>query len=99
MPLVMDKSSKIANKVIRQLIPYVEAATGDVIEFRIGSQQTRNSEVSWSDWKSYTLGTDRKIDFNTVIGGNFISIDMKNEDSADWQFDGFDLDFEIIGIQ
>ncbi len=99
MPLLMEKSSKVANKVIRQLIPYIEAATGDVIQFRIGSQQTRNSEVNWSEWKDYTLGTDRKVDFNTVIAGNFIAIDMKHEGSADYQFDGFDLDYSIIGIQ
>lgn len=99
MPLVADKSQKITTKTPRQLIPYVEASTGTVMEFRLGSQITRNDDVTWSDWKEYTLGTDRKVDFNDVPAGNFISFDMKNEDDSDWQFDGFDIDFDVDGIE
>lgn len=99
LPMTADKSQKMTNKVVRQLIPYVEASTGDVMQFRIGSQQTRNDEVKWQDWQDYTLGTDRKIDLNVVLSGNFIAFDMKNETSADWQFDGFDISFDIVGIQ
>lgn len=99
MPLMGEKSAKMVNKVIRQVIPYIEADEGDIIEFRVGSQQNRNTEVEWSDWKPYTVGTDRKVDFNVVLSGNFISLDIKNVDHAYWQFDGFDIDYDVVGIQ
>lgn len=82
-------------KYVRELYPRVTAPIGTTIKFRFGSQMYFDESVSWGAERTFTVGTDRKL--NLDMSFVFFAIEVTMDTDFAMKFDGYDLDLEIIG--
>jgi hypothetical protein len=82
-------------KYIREFYPRITALKGTTLQFRFGSQMRFEDDIDWLEWESFTVGTDRKL--NLDMSFCYFAMQVKADESAAIEFDGYDMDLEIIG--
>ena len=91
--MTFDEPNRV--KLIRRLIPHVDAAASTDIICRVGSSMSADGSTTWEAEQTYTVGTDEHLDFLTQ--GKFISVEARSSGGAAWTLLGFDLEGELRG--
>lgn len=85
-------------KQIDRIWPKMVGTTADVIQFRLGSQETSGGPVSLGPTLDYEIGSGLSID--TFWQGRFLSIYVESGSATDvssWRLGSFDLEFREVG--
>jgi hypothetical protein len=59
-------------KLVRSIIPRIDASTGTQITFEVGAAMTADVEPTWQPAATFTVGTGYKID--TLASGRFLAL-------------------------
>ena len=70
-------------------------ATGSPFKVKLGTQQVRGGAVTWQTERTFTPGTDDKVDF--IKSGVSIAIHFESTDNSSWTIEGYSLDIELLG--
>jgi hypothetical protein len=81
-------------KYMREFYPRVSGATGTELMFRFGYQMLFEEAITWKPWMTFTVGETRKLD--TDISFCYLGMQIKATD-AFVEFDGYDMDLEVVG--
>lgn len=82
----MDFGDPKINKIIDSVYPVVEAASGTVIEVRIGHEHVAEEGVVWGAYKDFVVGTDDKVSFlDENNSGKFIAIEYRTTGDVAWK--------------
>jgi hypothetical protein len=73
---------------------YIDAE-GDAFNVRIGKQSVNGGAVAWSDYKEFTPGTTRKLDFR--INGNLHAIEFQSDANVAWAINSYQLVYSPSG--
>ena len=74
-----------------RVIPWASGPTGSVIDVRVGSSGTTADAPAWTPYRSFTLGTSRKLDYR--LRANWGSIGFRSQTSG-MRLSGYELDIE-----
>jgi len=90
-PLNEGKSTKQGKRRVRRVTPYISGTIGSAVQVRVGTQvNDRYDDIQWSDWKDYTIGVTRKLDFR--VTGRYMSLHIRSNENAEFVYDGCDID-------
>ncbi len=90
-PLFDEKSNKQGKHRVRRITPYISGTVDSVVQIRVGVQpQNRYDTVLWSEWKDYTIGTDRKLDFR--VTGRYLSLHIRSNTDQEFVYSGCEID-------
>lgn len=67
------------------------------VQVRMGAQEALegpNAAINWSPYQTYNP-TQRYLDFE--VNGRFLAVEFTSSSDIDWQLDGYDLRFELLG--
>jgi hypothetical protein len=78
--------------LIRAVYPRV---SGDCIQVQVGSQLSISADVTWQPARTFTPGTDKKVDFTS--SGELHAIRFYCGDGGSWRLNGYEFDIEFIG--
>lgn len=82
-------------KTVKAIWPRIHGNTGDIVNFRIGSQLRINDPILFSNTLPFAINEQDKIDvFST---GRFISVEISSDGGAGWELSGFDIEFVMRG--
>lgn len=82
-------------KLVTELWPRVVAPAGTVVEFAVGAQEKQQSDVVWTAWMTFIVGTDEKVD--VYISGRLIGVKMRCDESTETLLTGYELVVEPVG--
>ncbi len=94
LPLVGDIS---LFKRVLSVFPHVDGTAGDTFEVRIGTRNSFDAAVSWSSYKTFTIGTDYKLDFR--LSARLFDIRFRYTGSNAWRIFGYDIEFNPEGYR
>lgn len=90
----MDAPSMV--KLIRSIVPRVDAAKGTRIQFEVGSQMDIEAPVTWSPAATHTVGGGFKVD-TFSNGARFLALRISSLDNQPWRIDSCDIDIVSQG--
>jgi hypothetical protein len=67
---------------------------GSTVDINIGVQQAPEGTIKWNGFKSFTPGTDQKIDVR--LTGTHLAIKVQSDGDDSWEMSGIDIEFEPI---
>jgi len=70
-------------------------ATGSAFRVRVGMHDVINDAVSWSDYQTFTPGTDYKLNFR--VTGRLHAIEFSSITAATWEISGYEFDYAFAG--
>jgi hypothetical protein len=82
-------------KLCKEVRIRVDAASGTEIRVYVGSQYDLEDSIDWGTPQTFTVGTDRKVDF--LVSGAYLSIKFESVAQGAWRISQFDMDIEDIG--
>ena len=77
-------------KLIRSIIPRIDASTGSTISIEVGASMTADTEPAWNPPVTFTVGTDYKID--SMVSGRFLALRV----SSTYPFRLRSLDVDLV---
>lgn len=77
-------------KLIRGVWPRIDAAPGTQISIQVGATDTPDGTPSYATAKTFTVGTDAKID--TFASGRYLTLKLTSATPQSWRLRGFDVD-------
>lgn len=80
-------------KAIKSVWIRVDAPTGTMLQFRLGSRGTPDTDITWSGYVNYTVGSSLKVD--SLVNGRFIGYEVKSTSGATWRIKGLTFEFEM----
>lgn len=80
-------------KVIREVIPRIDAADGTQVYIQVGGANDAERSPAWSSPVTYTVGTSYKAD--TFASGRYLSVRVYG--TGAWRIKSFDIDFVTKG--
>ena len=75
--------------------PQIIGPVGYTVQVYMGASDTPDGSVLWEGPYDFTIGEDQYVDF--CISGRYISLRVESTGAPSWKFQGYDLDYEIIG--
>lgn len=88
----MDLGDKQDWHMVSQVRPY---ADGAAFRVRVGYHNIIDSSVTWSDYQTFTPGTDYKIDFR--VTGRMHAIEFSSAADVAWRVNGYEVDYVEVG--
>lgn len=82
-------------KRVHRVFPKVIGAIGDTVNIYIGTRDTFEDAVSWSQPETYTIGTDAFVNFRE--SGRIVDIRFEYSGNNSWRLHGFDIEWEPDG--
>ncbi len=70
-------------------------AEGGAFQVRLGSLDVAAGTPVWSDYQSFTPGTDYKLDFR--VTGRMHCVEFYSNADVSWSVHGYEVDYEIVG--
>lgn len=70
-------------------------ARGDPFSVRVGYQDVLTEDPTWSDYQTFTPGTDYKLDFR--VSGRLHAVEFYSNADVAWEIDGYEADFVRVG--
>jgi hypothetical protein len=67
---------------------------GSTVNINIGVQQAPEGTIKWNGFKSFTPGTDQKMDVR--LTGTHLAIKVQSDGDDSWEMSGIDIEFEPI---
>lgn len=92
----MDFGEPERVKLVKRVIPIVDADPGTIIYIRVGSQMTPNGATTWTAEEAFTAGTSEHV--NIVIGGKFLSFEFRSDGIKGWTIPGFEVELDRKGF-
>jgi len=93
--LTFDDPERV--KVIRSIVPRVDAPAGTVLSISVGSSMTAEAAATWSTPVTYTVGTTYKADVFSMAG-RFLGVRIEGSGSQRWRIKSFDVDVQALGM-
>lgn len=85
-------------KKIYRIEPVIEAPDGTVITIKTGTHVAAEAAVTWGAGKSFTVGTDYKVDFNNDSNvGRFLAYEFSTTGNVEWKLHGFKIYYSVVG--
>lgn len=86
-------------KLVTELWPRIRIQNGTNVDVYVGSQETPEAPVVWSDAMPFDPNVDQKVDVDPPIEGRYIAVrfETPSTSSASWKLDGYDLELHVIG--
>ena len=81
-------------KIVTRIWPRM---TGGPVNIRVGTQETPQGTITWSNSASFLPGTDEYIDPEPTPSGRLIAVEFSTTTDVAWQLEGYDLMIEPIG--
>jgi hypothetical protein len=70
-------------------------ADGDAFRVRIGSQEVINDSITWSDYQTFTPGTDYQLDFR--VTGRLHCVEFSSAADVSWKVAGYEIAYNFVG--
>ena len=70
-------------------------ATGSPFNVRVGAQDHPGGTITYSSPKTFTPGTDIKVD--VAVAGKLIAVRFESATDVSWELEGYDLDLSVLG--
>ena len=83
-------------KLIKSVIPRVDASTGTVLSIKAGGAANAEVAPSYSTPASYTVGTTYKADL--FASGRFLSLHISSSGGGRWRIKSITLDVQPMGM-
>jgi hypothetical protein len=80
-------------KAIKRVWLRVDAPTGVTIKFRIATQSTPDSSITWGGYTNYTVGTSLSVD--VMANARFIGYEVRSTSGGTWRIKSITFDYEI----
>jgi hypothetical protein len=94
--IALDDAQRV--KQFQELWPIVEAAAGTQILLTMGSQQVPDGEVTWGTERTFTVGTDRKVDdIASSVSGPFLAYRWRTTANAPWRTRSMGINVAPLG--
>jgi len=84
-----------ARKMVARVWPKVIGRTGDVLELRIGGQETTGGPIALSRVLPFTIGQGVPLD--VFVQGRFLSLEVVSNGGAPWRMGSIDVEFRPVG--
>jgi len=84
-----------ARKMVARVWPKVIGRTGDVLELRIGGQETTGGPIALSKVLPFTIGQGVPLD--VFVQGRFLSLEVVSNGGAPWRMGSIDLEYRPLG--
>ncbi len=81
-------------KLLRKVWPRMTATSGSV-EIRVGTQKHPEDTVTWSDYRTFTPGTDDAVTFDAK--GRYHAIEFRSSANMNWTLSGFEVEIRDGG--
>jgi hypothetical protein len=81
-------------KTITRIIPRINAISGTQVFVRVGTQMQPKDGVVWEPEKTFTVGTDIKVD--SMATGRLFTVRFRSDTSRAWSLDGFEIDYQPV---
>jgi len=88
----LDLGDKADWHMVLQIYP---RATGDAFQVRVGSVDVAEGSTTWSDYQTFTPGTDYKLDFR--VTGRMHSIEFYSNADVSWSVESYEMDYVPAG--
>lgn len=92
--IALDDAQRV--KLLKRIWPIVDAAVGTQILITMGSQQVPDGPVTWGTERTFTVGTDRKVD--DFAQGPLLAIRWRTTANAPWRTRSMSLNVEPRGM-
>jgi len=79
-------------KLVTEVWPRVEAATGTQIDVYVGKRDNLNDSIVYSGPYPFVVGQDQKV--NPLVEGRYISFKFQSAGNTFWKMTGYD--FEVV---
>lgn len=100
-PSINQKGEVYQNPRSRRMVsavwPHISAPDGTVFTIVVGSQEHLDDAVTWYPSKTFTVGTDVKVELEPPVEGRFIAIDFSTTGKVNFSFQGYSLDMTELG--
>jgi hypothetical protein len=88
------KADLYSMKCVNRVWPKI---TGSIVNIRIGVQADLSAPIEWTAPIPFVPGTDTYIEPDSPVTGKLIAFRIECDGDGDFQCDGIDYDFEIVG--
>ena len=70
-------------------------ADGNAFRVRIGSQEVINDSITWTDYQTFTPGTDYQLDFR--VTGRLHCVEFSSAADVYWKVSGYEIAYNFVG--
>src|SRR5687768_11212804 len=79
-------------KLCTGIWPKITGTRGGTVFIRLGVHNDFSEAPTWGSWKTYVIGTTKKID--ELMTGRLFAIEFHSTSAIDWQLQGYGLDVQ-----
>lgn len=83
-------------KLVSRVWPKFVGDEGDVINIRVGGQETAGGAIEWSDPLDFVIGQGLPID--VLVEGRFMALQLTAQGGAPWRLGTIDVEFKGAGL-
>ena len=80
-------------KAIKRVWLRVDAPTGITIQFRIATQSTPDSSITWGGYTNYTVGTSLSVD--VMANARFVGYEVRSTSGGTWRIKSITFEYEV----